>query len=1357
MTITITPPPRALFRGRAALARAWALLLGLLAAQAQAQTITFPRAAPFSGTSTSNFTLGGTAQLTAAGTTPLDAAGAGALRLTNAVGNQAGYAIDNLTFGTPNGFSIAFEFFAYGTTSTSGTPAVPAPADGISVFLVDGAGTDPGAGQFAIGATGGSLGYDKKTAAPVSAGVTKGYLGIGLDEYGNYSNPTEGRVGGAGFVPNAVALRGPYDPVTPTNGYAYLAGTGTLGFNLAAGGSARVTAPAAAGYRKAYINVIPVVNAVSGAVTYRITVRIQNGQTLTTTVNNVTVTNPPPTLRVGFAASTGGNNSIHEIRALEIVQAPIANDDLTGTRYNAPVVFSVLANDAVPSGAPAIDPATVDLDPTTVPIDHAYTVPQGTFTVTNTGAVTFTPVGSFSGTFAIPYTVNNLNGNISNPATITVVVTGADVASAVSGPASANPGSTIAYAVTTSNNGQETATNVIPTLQLAVGLTGVGVPTGATYNAVSGVVTFAQATLVAGASVTNTVTVTIPAAAAAGTVYTSTANYAYPSGQAVPDVVPGNNSSAITTTVAGAANIAGACAMPGKDGPVTLNGTAMPNTYYPGLTAAAGNKFLTVGTTPTGNTAAPIAAGDLLLIMQMQGANIDVTSTASYGAVSTTNYTAGQYEYAVAASGVDGAGNLQLAGALGKTYANAGPTGGNTGQRRFQVIRVPQYSSLTIAGTVTGLAWNGTTGGVLAMDVAGQTNFGVGGTLDMSGKGFRGGAGRQSTSSGSTTSALDENTYLTAAGNIHGSKAEGLAGRPLSVYDGTAAQTDAANAYLNGSYGRGAPATGGGGGNNGTTTNKKNFVATADAGGGGGANGGAGKTGANGGANANGGTGGAASTTLTTDRLQLGGGGGAGTNSTATPLQSSGGVGGGLVVVRSGTVVGTGTILANGTAGTSPLATQGGGGGGGAGGTVLLTADSGLGLVSVQAKGGDGGSTAPSGGGGGGGIVYSTAAVTSSVTAGAGGTGGGPGLASTNINLAGSLSGTACAPAPTVALRATTPQVTRSGSGVNPASYVMTVSNTGGGFTGLSAVPALATNSAGLFTYASTTGALLRYADGTTKALVAGTDYTAPTVGATAPAFVLNPLLSVPAGASVEFGFKANIAPAAVNNVAYQSNAAATYLDPQRIIALLTAPATAYTSPGGTLAPDAVTIVAPLPVELTKFTAVAVGADALLNWRTAQELNNHHFDVERSADGQAFQKVGALPGHGTVSTASDYRYTDTGAGALGIGVLYYRLRQVDNNGAWNLTQPVAVAFRRVANAAVAVFPNPTTGQATLDLSGLPAGTYAVQVLDLTGRVVLRYAYQPGPQPLDVRPLASGTYFVRVQGNGVNATLPLLRQ
>lgn len=141
------------------------------------------------------------------------------LRLSNATPSVGTWAtLQRLIPAAGNKITVEFDHFAYGGTH----------ADGIGVILSD-ASVAP-----VVGAFGGSLGYAQKGYTPVSdcttvggcPGFAGGWLGIGIDEYGNYSASTEGRFdGSATAIPNAVAIRGSGSGVT---GYRFLQGTGTL-------------------------------------------------------------------------------------------------------------------------------------------------------------------------------------------------------------------------------------------------------------------------------------------------------------------------------------------------------------------------------------------------------------------------------------------------------------------------------------------------------------------------------------------------------------------------------------------------------------------------------------------------------------------------------------------------------------------------------------------------------------------------------------------------------------------------------------------------------------------------------------------------------------------------------------------------------------------------------------------------------------------------------------------------------------------------------------------------------------------------------------------------------------------------
>jgi uncharacterized repeat protein (TIGR01451 family) len=510
---------------------------------ARAQTSAFPRNETFKGNAASNFTFGGAARLTGVGGSGNDAVGQGYLRLTDAVTNQAGYAIDNVGFPAGAGFTISFEFFSYGRTTTDG-------ADGFSVFLVDAA-NQPSSG-FRIGASGGSLGYAQKTVDPVAAGVSRGYIGIGIDEFGNYSNGNEGRSGGSssgdadGRVPNGIAIRGAGNGSSAAD-YPYLTGTvpGELDFTLDVN-TARAQA-GAADYRRAYIDVVP--TTVGSTTTYRITVRIQHGNEVHTAIQNFQVATPPQNLRLGFAGTTGGSTNVHEIRNLNLVQVPFAGDDAATTAYNANVTVPILNNDVAPGSN--LDPATVDLDPNTAGLQTSLAVPgKGSFAVNSAGVVTFTPSGSFAGTVAVPYTVQSvLRGDYtSSPANIRITVQGADLATTVSGPATATAGSNITYAMRTANAGGLTATNVVPKLQLPTGLPTANVTAaGGSYDPATGWVTFGQISSLTstGTPVDHTVTFRAPTTGPVAGLATSASS-------SVPDPVTANNSASVTTAISGA-------------------------------------------------------------------------------------------------------------------------------------------------------------------------------------------------------------------------------------------------------------------------------------------------------------------------------------------------------------------------------------------------------------------------------------------------------------------------------------------------------------------------------------------------------------------------------------------------------------------------------------------------------------------------------------------------------------------------------------------------------------------------------------------------------------------------------------
>ena len=111
-----------------------------------------------------------------------------------------------------------------------------------------------------------------------------------------------------------------------------------------------------------------------------------------------------------------------------------------------------------------------------------------------------------------------------------------------------------------------------------------------------------------------------------------------------------------------------------------------------------------------------------------------------------------------------------------------------------------------------------------------------------------------------------------------------------------------------------------------------------------------------------------------------------------------------------------------------------------------------------------------------------------------------------------------------------------------------------------------------------------------------------------------------------------------------------------------------------------------LPVQYSKplsGRAAPTGID--LRWATANEHNTARFDIERSADGASFEKIGAVAAKGNSSTLADYYFQDKHPIS---GINYYRLRQVDLDGRANYSQAVQVKWEA---SITGVYPNPTTG------------------------------------------------------------------
>jgi predicted flap endonuclease-1-like 5' DNA nuclease len=332
----------------------------------------------------------------------------------------------------------------------------------------------------------------------------------------------------------------------------------------------------------------------------------------------------------------------------------------------------------------------------------------------------------------------------------------------------------------------------------------------------------------------------------------------------------------------------------------------------------------------------PFRPSDRALVIQMTGADIDLSNTQSFGTIRNLGST-GCYEW-VTVSEIDGA-RITLDRPLRGSFD---PDNG-----RVQIVLVSAHKGdVVISDKIEAADWDGTIGGVIAIETDGAIDLLA--DVDASAQGFRGG---KPSANGYIFSRLD---YVCAADNEAGQKGEGIASLEDKLRPG-----------------RGAAANGGGGGN------------AHNAGGGGGGGGG---SGGGGGYQLNGTTpmqnGGIGGLALAKeDRAFLGGGGGGGHQNDG--VAEPGAAGGGIIFLSAAEIRGSAGRAVRANGGTPPTSRWDGASGGGGGGTIVLQAQVVSGGFGLEAHGGNGGAAYGGhgpGGGGGGGVIRSSLALPSTVT-----------------------------------------------------------------------------------------------------------------------------------------------------------------------------------------------------------------------------------------------------------------------------------------------------------------------------------------------------------------------------------------
>jgi len=182
-----------------------------------------------------------------------------------------------------------------------------------------------------------------------------------------------------------------------------------------------------------------------------------------------------------------------------------------------------------------------------------------------------------------------------------------------------------------------------------------------------------------------------------------------------------------------------------------------------------------------------------------------------------------------------------------------------------------------------------------------------------------------------------------------------------------------------------------------------------------------------------------------------------------------------------------------------------------------------------------------------------------------------------------------------------------------------------------------------------------------------------------------------------------------------------------------------------------------VPVTLVDFSATERSGRTLLQWSTATEINSNHFDVERSTDGQNFDKIATVASNGNTNVLINYQTTDN---FPSLGVNYYRLKMVDNDGSYQYSKTVSVNFKSNANTGSFEIKTAVVSHKTLQLnvSSSLQQPASLSMYDAIGRMLFTsdITLQKGMNNVN-KPLtpSTGVYFLKLKTSDAMTTLSLL--
>lgn len=174
-------------------------------------------------------------------------------------------------------------------------------------------------------------------------------------------------------------------------------------------------------------------------------------------------------------------------------------------------------------------------------------------------------------------------------------------------------------------------------------------------------------------------------------------------------------------------------------------------------------------------------------------------------------------------------------------------------------------------------------------------------------------------------------------------------------------------------------------------------------------------------------------------------------------------------------------------------------------------------------------------------------------------------------------------------------------------------------------------------------------------------------------------------------------------------------------------------------------VTGPVPVQFTSFNAACNNNKVVLSWKTAQEFNNDHFEIQRSTGGNVWTNIGRIESAGNSSSERTYTFTNN---TIAPANNFYRIAQFDRDEQVRYSNTVALSCNKTGT--FAIWPNPVQNNAFVNIFSSNATKVEMKVFDSKGALIQEQSTNinagNNQVKIDMRPVANGVYILRFNWN-----------